>query len=275
MSKRVVFLTMFVFCLLAGGLIWLGTNSAVRGSASKTQDAGQNVPTLDQINEAARAAKGSDEAAVRRLVDTVFNANEFAEVPPGGLDQIKERVVRAELNYRAKGKGGVAEKNITKMINKLANKLGAPDYAKTDTVQVRRTRVRLMLRLSSFISSEVVTEKAGKNRGKSSLKSEMSPLEAAYLATFLLQQKMLNEDYQLTPKESRAKLHKNQLERWEASRANKGGEAQQKKNELVVKNANPKREEMIQLISLAIAGKRGDELKSLAETSLDDLGIAR
>lgn len=275
MSKRVVFLTMFVFCLLAGGLIWLGTNSAVRGSASKTQDAGQNVPTLDQINEAARAAKGSDEAAVRRLVDTVFNATEFAEVPPGGLDQIKERVVRAELNYRAKGKGGVAEKNITKMINKLANKLGAPDYAKTDTVQVRRTRVRLMLRLSSFISSEVVTEKAGKNRGKSSLKSEMSPLEAAYLATFLLQQKMLNEDYQLTPKESRAKLHKNQLERWEASRANKGGEAQQKKNELVVKNANPKREEMIQLISLAIAGKRGDELKSLAETSLDDLGIAR
>lgn len=283
MSKRVVLLTMFVFCLMTSCLIWFGTTSPVQGRSQDTQaDVSKDANPLERINEMARSAKGNDEIAIRRLTDVIFNVTDFAEISPTALEQVKERVVRAEINYRAKGKGGVAEKNITKMVNKLANALDAPAYAKTDTVQVRQLRVRLMTRMPSFMSSEVAVEKNSKNHVRASLKTEMSPLEATYMALFILQQKMLNKQYQMTPQEWRANLHKAQIERWETLRGNKDTgsseraiPSQQKKAGLSADNDNHRRDEMIQVISQAIASKRATELKSLADTSLDDLGIAR
>lgn len=207
---------LLVFCLFAAVSFWL--SAAYSSRAESQTGAGGNeasdyhpdaprVPQFSRLNEKARAARGGDEAAVRGLADEVFDTvvggNEIAAAATAGL---KERVVRSEMDYRKGKRKGVDEIEVVKVINGLAKKYGAPDYAKTDQREVRQLRVSMLPTEGDFIAR-------GKNDGKGrkkpkkgdSIGSEMSPLEAVYVTADLMKQKMYSEDYQLTPEERRAR----------------------------------------------------------------------
>jgi hypothetical protein len=280
--SRTVLLSMCFLCAIAGAL-WLSATSSVRSSPNSPRAAGdRNLSSFARINEKARTARGGNPTAIRELADEVFDAVGFPEIPARTQDEMKERIVRSEIDYRSTGKGGIPEKNIVKMINSLAQKLDLPDYARVDGMLVRQVRVRMFTQLPNLFSQAVTMEEKGRGGVGSALKTEMSPVEATFLASFLLQQKQLNEAYQLTPKEWRADLHQKQIQRWQAFRKFKdgGGKAgelprEQPREGFFARETSAKSIKMSEAMSGSKAKMKLSDLQSLANASLDDLGVAK
>ncbi len=206
-----VSIVLLVFCAFAAGAFWLRTTLSApkpRPSSSSVEDVSpEKLTPIDRVNEKARAARGGGESAVRELTDAVFNTIvDEDDVIGGATNDLKERVVRAEVDYRKGKRKGVEEAEVVKVINGLAKKYGAPDYAKTDQREVRELRMSMLLTEGDFVAR-------GKNDGKAKPKrkkgdtigSEMSPLEAVYVTADMMKQKLYNEDYQLTQEERRAR----------------------------------------------------------------------
>jgi hypothetical protein len=282
MKKRPVVLSTLLLGALASALFWLGTTASVRSNSKPLRaDEVKTGSPFARVNEKARIAKTGEPTAIRELADKVFEATSLPELSPRTLDQMKERIVRSEIAYRSTGKGGVPEKNIVKMINNLADKLGLPDYAKVDGILVRQTRVKMLTRMPQLFSQAVTREEKGQGGVGSALKTEMSPMEASFLANLLLQQKMINESYQVTPQEGRTSLHKWQMQRWQAFRkfkasGQKGSLPREQPTEGVsMREPSARSMEMSQALSRAKAKLRLPELLNLADASLDDLGIAK
>ncbi len=219
---------------------------------------------LQSIEEKARKAKGNDEGAIRELADAVLDDAGISIIPADILSEMQERLIRAEIKYR-NGKRGIHEIAVVRLINDLADKFGAPDYAKTSPLQVRTMRSGLKQFLPSFIAQE----RDEKNKGLrkeigARLNPEMSPLEAAYIATMLIWQKMLNEDWQETP------------EKWTPERLNKRLADEEANAEPQFGSLGVTREkasEMNRIISRGAARLSKADVKSLVKTSLDTLGL--
>lgn len=196
MSKRTkVLLVVSVFTFLTGG-IWFSSSSLVKGKAPF-------VP--GSLEEKARKAKGGDEDAVRDLTDEVFYRY-GGMLPPEVLDGAKERIVRAEMEYRRTGKGKVRETDIVRAVNFLADKFRAPDFTKTDGRQVKVLRARIKSSAPSFFAPDPEHKKGLKKKLGEPMNPEVSPLEATSLMLVMLTQKAFNDEFQQTPEEFAIKL---------------------------------------------------------------------
>lgn len=259
-------LLLLAFCAVGSSLIWMYARWPVQAQAGNSGDTME-----DSIDQKAQKAKSNEESAVRELADEIFATPYFAEVPSEYRESMKERVVRDELKFR-NGKKGVKEEQVVHTVNKLAQKFNAPDYARTSSSQVRALRVRLMRGYPNFIAQETRSEKKGlKKKVGDSINTEMSPLEAVFVTGVLLQQKMLNEDFQHAPQEWEEKLRKKELKKWEA-----GGKPDGRvKPRLMHLKQNDKRNEMRRVITQSASSMSLAELMDLPDQALDDLGIER
>ena len=232
----------------------------------------------DLIDEKAGKAKSNDELAVRELADEVFNSPYFAVAPDDIKDALKERVLREEMKHR-RGKKGIKEEKVVEAVNELARKFSAPDYAKTSPLQVRVLRVRLMHGYPNLVGQAAGDEKKGlKKKVGDSINPEMSPLEAVLVTGILLQQKVFNEDFKHPPQDWEEKLRKKQLRKWQAAERHLGrqgaGADRPVKHRLGIGH-NPRKGQMIRLIIDRGSSMSPSELSSLADDSLDTLGIER
>lgn len=261
-------LALLILCATGGILFRL--NSPARAQSSS--DSGEaNMLTDDFIDEKAHRAKGNDESAVRELANEVFATAYFGEIPSDYREAMKERIIRDELNYRS-GKKGVSEEKVVLTVNHLALKFNAPDFAQTSAAQVRALRVRLKLGYPNFIAQETREKKKGlKKKVGDTINPEMSPLEAAFVTGVLVQQKMLNADFQHAPQVWEEKLRKGQLKRWEAG-ANPNAQTEPR---LIHSKGDAKRNEMRRAISQSASKMTIYELMSLPDETLDILGIGR
>lgn len=191
MKKRTkVLLMMFSLALLLG-VIWFSSGPVAKSKAPFSPGS---------LEEKARKAKGGDEDAVRDVTDQIFYL--YGQVlPPEVADEVKERVVRAEIDYQKNRKGGVRETNVVEAVNFLAEKFHAPDFAKTDHRQVKVLRARLKSQAPSFFAPDAENKKGLKKKLGEPMNPEVSPLEATGLTLAMLTQKVLNDEYQQTPKE--------------------------------------------------------------------------
>jgi hypothetical protein len=268
--KTFLVATLALLILCSAGGILIRVNSPARAQSSR--DSGEaNTMTDDFIDQKAHQAKGNDEAAVRELADEVFATAYFVEIPSDYREAMKERVVRDELKYR-NGKSGVSEEKVVLTVNHLARKFNAPDFAKTSAAQVRALRVRLKLGYPNFIAQETREEKKGlKKKVGDTINPEMSPLEAAFVTGVLVQQKMLNADFQHEPQVWEEKLRKGQLKQWEAG-ANPDAQTESR---LIHSKGNAKRNAMRRAVSESASKMTISELMSLPDETLDTLGIER
>ncbi len=99
---------------------------------------------------------------------------------------------------------------------------------------------------------------------------------------FLIQQKIVNEDYQVSHQQFFANQHERQLQRWKELRAAKSGVAQATSEAAQQQGAhqvtiawNPKTEEIRQTVKNAAAAMDSNDLLNLVGNTLDTLGIAR
>jgi hypothetical protein len=136
----------------------------------------------------AHNAKATDPASVRALVDAIFDAGAFANMP----ESVRERVARADVAHRHGQTRGITEFDIVSAVNSAAFLPGAPKFMKTSTDQIRGYR-EIVRSMVPFIGSENGVPKPADQ--------EMSPGEAVLVLTALGTQKLFNPDYKMAPDE--------------------------------------------------------------------------
>lgn len=198
MKKRTKLLLTISALALFCGAWWLGSGQVAKGKSPF-------VP--GSLDEKARKAKSGDEDAVRDLADEVFHR--YGRLFTAGVtDDVKDRLVRAEVGYRMNGKGGVREIHVVKAVNFLADKFDAPDYAKTDPRQVKVLRARMKSQAPTFFAPDPDGRRGLKKKIGQQMNPEVSPLEAVCLLLVMLDQKVLNDEFQQTPREFAVRLRR-------------------------------------------------------------------
>ena len=263
-----LFLSLFMLCVITIGILWLGIGLFPDGeskSSLATANEGQKKSMSQSIEEKAQRARGADENSIRELADAVLSNANIKVIPTDILDNMKERLIRAELKYR-NGKRGIHESAVVQLINNLADKFRAPDYAKTSPLQVRTLRVHLQRRLPSFIAQSSHEERKGlEKKVGERMNPEMSPLEAAYVTAILIWQKMLNEDWQETP------------EKWTPDSLNQrsADSDANAKPQLSSIGVREKASEMSRVITHGTARLESASVRDLIDTSLEIIGIEK
>jgi len=188
----------------------------VGGRRASSQDFQiDRADSIARINSKAELLNTADETVIRDLADEAFRSFDADLVPPEISDTIKERIVRAEVNYRRGYGKPVSEFGVVRMTNMLMKKLGAPAYAQTNVFEVRRLEMNFLPFLSKFIGKKPVGTSHGPKALGSSFNPEMSPLESVVIANLLIQQKRVNPAYQLTQDEWVAKHYGKKLSKHE------------------------------------------------------------
>lgn len=248
--------------LLVIGTKWQGTNVTATPMKKTQQSPSQ------EIEAKAKRAQNGDENSIRELTDSIFESY-LAALPDAIRQHVKERLIRAEVKHR-QGKKGIKETNIVKAMNQLADVFGAPEYAKSSPLQVRVLRAKLKEELPSLISPEDESQHGLKKRVGHDLKADVSPLEAITILTMLIQQKMLNPDWQLTPREYAESIRKKPY------RPTVIGDAGQREARIVLdKRDRQKSQDMMLLVGRKVTRLSPTSVSELVESSLDALGIER
>jgi hypothetical protein len=236
---------------------------------------------LIKLNQSAKAMAAADEEAARSLTNEVFESLPLPDVPVFTQELIKERVARTELKYRQGAHEGIPESKVAKTVNEIAVRLEAPGYEKVSPAMVRTVRVSLMLQLPNFIAQDGPGKKKERQKSRKSINPGMSPLEATAVMLFLVQQKMLNEAYQVSHHDFFATIHQKQLQRWHELRDLKDRSGKlvrdshaNRKDELRVISKS-KANEVRQAAKAAVEKMSPDDLLNLADSFLDTLGMNR
>lgn len=184
--RRIAFAVATTCILVLTGIVTSAQENTVNATSK---------PSWERVDKKAAQAVKGDPAGVRALVDEVFIANGLTEEIAASADSIKDQLVAAEISYRQGKTKGVSEMNIVAVINLLAKKTNAPEYAKTDQFEVRKLRMSMITLSPRLFATQLATQ-----LGKP-IPSTLSPIEAFHLTANLIHQKMWNPDYQLTNKE--------------------------------------------------------------------------
>src|SRR5262245_10087616 len=200
MNKGLVIISTLVFVVLVSLTMSLIPRWLVRAQTKKDKDASaQRLLPYAQVEEKATAVQGPDEGAIRELADAVLTAvtgNNMASVL---VSPYKERLVHAELSYRRGQRVGILESNIVRVLDELARELNAPEYAKTDEDEVRETRLAIAYMVPHLIVPQSLSAEEQQSTGlPHTVSPTMSPLEAVFVARFLIMQKEINESFQIT-----------------------------------------------------------------------------
>ncbi|HEY7181314.1 MAG TPA: hypothetical protein VIC84_07840 [Blastocatellia bacterium] len=156
----------------------------------------------ERVNDRAAAIAGGDERAIRELADAVLQLITRHSPPSAILSPFMKRVAQAEINYRGGQKAGIPEANIVRVVDYLAIKLGAPNYARTDEEEVRDIRLSISQTMPNFIPR--LPPGAGEESPTGypyTVAPLMAPLEAVYVTHSLIAQKEFSAFSLLTTEE--------------------------------------------------------------------------
>lgn len=257
MSRKNLFVIIGV-CLV-GAIIVL----AINRYSLKTQASG-GTEMFQVIDNKALIAQNGQQAAVSDLVDTIFIENGAGDLNSTLAASLKDRIVRAEMNGHT-----INETQVVQAINWLANELSAPSFAQTSQLQTRVSRLELNEYIPNlFVNKDSQGNKTTNRPLNSDLATQISPSEGVCLSLILIQQKMLNQDFQLTPTEWESKFHLSQQSL--PDNTSTPGSSEQG---LSRKTNTQKTDQMYQLI--ANSNLSSADVDRLAHGVLDNLGIPR
>jgi len=222
----------------------------------------------DGLEQRASLARPDDANSISALVDEVFKfPRAFPRMPDFMESAVKDRVVQAEMSYRRGVTAGVHEEAVVKALNDLAGKFNVPDYAMTSVRQIRALRIGLSLHEPKFMGTGTARENA---RVGESINPMMSPAQAFHLIGTLIDQKLLNEEYQVSPSEWDRDLHQKVLERFRTESLAAPGHS---KAGDVTMGQNSKHQEMLDIISRNISLMSLSEALQLLDREFKVLGI--
>jgi hypothetical protein len=152
-----------------------------------------------RMDEVAKLENPADGDSVRALIEETLNfPHTFSLKLPVMHEIVEERLVQAEINYRLGRNPGIEEKTVVQIGNALADKLKLPEYAYVTVHQVEVLRFGMEMSMPSFMGEASPQSEVA---GAHAKPSELSPAQATQILLVLIDQKLINPDYQLTPEE--------------------------------------------------------------------------
>lgn len=264
MKKYIPLMPVVLGSIVFGSIGWWQTARSKPLNPSLSQES-----PVERLNAQAQAAKGDDVASIESLATALIASLIPVDLPEEVRAKLHNRLVAAELDYR-RGHQGVSEGNVLRTVNNLANEFAAPEYAKTSMSQVRFLRTSMM----GVFPNLLVPERIYPNKIKeSSMQQPLSPMGALLLTALLIQQKIINEEFQVEPKDWRDHLQKKNIEVWRTYREKKGAPASGSR--LSSRPESIKSKELRQLIEQRIATMSQTDVVNLTSATLDQLGILR
>jgi hypothetical protein len=152
------------------------------------------------VNEQAVLVHAGDSQAIASHSSTVFQR---VGIPAEVADafHFTARLAQAETDYRNGSHAAIHEEDLVRANNNLVSTLGAPEWAQTNQQEVRKLRMEFMARYPQLLANQAPADENGHFQA---LSKNISPIEATFLATSLIYQKLYAPDYQLTAKEKAA-----------------------------------------------------------------------
>ncbi len=251
----------FTVCSLAAGI-------GGQGRGNVTMQA-----RYQAIESKARLAKPDDESTIRALVDEVCSfPRAFPRMPSVLEDFLKDRLVKAEAAYLRGDTAGVQEDSIVGLIDSFADKFHLPDYSRTSLRQVRVLRMSLTSTTPVFMGRGMV--RPGMEFGDS-INSAVSPLQAFHLTATLIDQKLLNPDFQVTPTEWDSVFYQRYAERLQArERLRESGQLQEfpRRAQAIVWD-NTRQTEIRNALQRGLASTSMSDSFTMLEQAITTLGI--
>ncbi len=140
-----------------------------------------------RIETAAKLAQTGDEAAVRLLIDAIFAIDD--EIPAEVVDPLKDRVLRAQLQFQQGLHPFISDEQIADGVNHIANQLELPLYTRTDAGQIQHLQMSVLHIFPVILQSNL---SSGRLTG-----THYSPVQAAFLQLLMIRQKISNPFYQI------------------------------------------------------------------------------
>lgn len=257
MSKKNLFLILGI-CLVGAIFVFVTNRHFEKAQAS----AGTSM--FQQIDSKALTAQGGGQAAISDLVDTIFAQNGIDQLDPNLVASLKDRIVRAEVSGQT-----VSEGQVVQTLNWLAGEFSAPTYARTSLLQTRHTRLIGNNIMPNLFLDKDTQGNIGVNKPLySQPSSNMLATQSITLLILLIEQKVLNENFQKDPTQ------------WDSDfyTAQQSGIASQQGNtantpQLISRPASQKTSEMRQLVYGSNFSQADQE--RLLQGTLDQLGIPR
>lgn len=178
-------------------LLAVGWSSAGQGRVAASGK-GDESPSWERVNLAARKMKAGDAMAAGALADAVFAHHRLDSEVSMLIPTMKDRLVQSEVDFQNGKHKGITEENVASAVNDLADRFGAPDYAHTDVQEVKRLRVRMLTLFPGLIGRGSA---ATRDDSKPHFDAVMSPIEAFHITATLIHQKVFNPEFQLSQRE--------------------------------------------------------------------------
>ena len=141
----------------------------------------------------ARNANVRDRQSIQDLAHAVIAEPHYCRLPDSINELLETKVTDAEINFRDHTGHGVSETQIVDLMNWMGDRFHMPAYTSTTGQQVRSVRMRLAIMAPSLMGNTL----SGKEIAKGGhVRTEMSPLQALHLLNVLIDQKIINPDYQ-------------------------------------------------------------------------------
>lgn len=270
MKKRLWLITALASCLILGlslASVRLSPSLQVQAQQSDALRNTDQAGPFDRINSKAGSSKRGGLAETRELVDAVVDP--YAESNPivnadGTMSEVKDRLTRAEIDFRQGHGKGIPEDNVIRVVNGLCKKFDAPDYAKTDRTEVRTHRMALLALTPELTTINHQQQGNRADRTMAGLSPNMSPVEAVNVTMSLVYQKVFNEEYQKDASEREAQRRASRI----------GGPSKPASVSEKTVRASDRTAEMVHIVRrgslpLLLPGRA----KSFAHRTLDILGI--
>jgi hypothetical protein len=215
------------------------------------------------IEDAAAAMQPGNADSVRALVDAVANfPSLYRRMPEPMAAVVKQRVINAQTAYLDGKAAGVPDGAVADAINALATAFETPDYGRVSLLMVQFFRANMAHAMPVFMRSAPDTLVDEPN-------PPMSPVQALFIMSLLIDQKLINPDYQAAPAEwdrdSYPRLLKEMKAQQELQRRIEAGEVQPKvEGRLVVSTSDRDIESLViqRILRMSVA----DGLKLFNET---------
>ena len=222
-----------------------------------------------RIDEKARVLDPNEEPSVRALTDEIFNYPHVVPRMPSDLESdIKDRLVRAEVNFLSGRKSGVREEDIVLLVNTVSEKLKLPDFAKTSQKQIRALRMNMALASPIFMGRGMAN---GNMRIGESINPELSPLEAVHIIGVMIDQKFLDPHFQVLPQQWDQEFHGKEIERIRERQALL--EANPHVQHRIGTRDNPKRQELQDALTQSTNSMNVGDAMNLIDTAFKVLRI--
>ena len=149
------------------------------------------------INQQAELSRAGDVNATLEVTHELFRRT---EIPIDFADAFgfTDRIVNAEIEHHRGRRPRVSEGDVANAVNHLAETAGAPSWVKTNQNEVRQLRMHMLVLYPNLLTSR---EPADKDGHRKAISDGLRPIEAAYVATTMIYQKLNNPEYQFTPAE--------------------------------------------------------------------------